>query len=80
MGKYIYESHSGGFYTNKEFLIKVKRYCSQCCDYDEVVGYAKNRLKARWLLRKYIRKHEHYYTKEYIKEFLNDEFPKGVRC
>lgn len=71
MGKYIYESHLGGLYATEESLDFDLLYCDQCGDYDHELGYFESRTKARKALWKL-----NLYSSEYIKEFLDKEFPR----
>ena len=73
MGKYLYESHMGGVYTSDQPLPWDSLYCEMCGDSDWELGFANNRKEARKLLM------EHDYIEEYIRKFLDEEFPKKAR-
>jgi hypothetical protein len=70
MGKYVYESHMGGLYTSEYPLPFDYLYCEQCGDSDWELGYFESRAKVRKMMK------EKDYTNKYIKEFLDENFPK----
>lgn len=74
MGKYIYESHLGGLYTSEHSIPWDELYCEQCGDSDWELGYCTSREEARELL-----KLRDLWADEYIKEFLEKEFPTRRR-
>ena len=73
MGKYLYENHMGGVYTSDHSLPWDSLYCETCGDSDWELGFANNRKEARKLLK------AQDYTEEYIREFLDKEFPKKAK-
>lgn len=71
MGKYIYESHMGGFYTSAEPVPFDSLYCESCGDSDWELGYYENRAEAKECIEAM-----DMYTDAYIKEFLDENFPE----
>lgn len=70
MGKYIYESHTGGLYAREEAMPWEDLYCEPCGDSDWELGYCVDRDDAENTIRL-----RDLYTDEYIKEFLDENFP-----
>ena len=71
MDKYIYESHMGGLYTSEYLLPWDYLYCETCGDSDWEMGLATNREEAKRMIED-----RYMYSDEYIKQFLDDEFPE----
>lgn len=70
-GKYIYESHLGGLYAVEHPIPDEHLYCETCGDYDDLVGYAESKSKARKLLKHYD------FDPKYLREFLKNNFEEG---
>ena len=71
MDKYIYESHMGGLYTSEYLLPCDYLHCETCGDSDLEMGLATNREEAKRIIEG-----SGMYSDEYIKQFLDDEFPE----
>ena len=71
MDKYIYESHMGGLYTSEYLLPCDYLYCETCGDSAWEIGLATNREEAKRMIED-----RDMYSDEYIKQFLDDEFPE----
>ena len=71
MDKYIYESHMGGLYTSEYLLPWDYLYCETCGDSYWEIGLATNREEAKRMIED-----RDMYSDEYIKQFLDDEFPE----
>ena len=51
MGKYLYRGHMGSLFATDELLSFEERYCEQCGDSDDYIGYAKNMQEAWDLIK-----------------------------
>ena len=71
MGKYIYESHMGGLYATELQRPWESLYCETCGDSDWELGYCDNRAEAKERIEA-----RDIFAEEYIKEFLDEEFPE----
>ena len=49
---YLYESHTGDFYTTSYELSENELYCDGCCDYDELLGTFNTEKQLKKLLQK----------------------------
>ena len=72
-GKYVYESHMGWLYTNSKPLPFEWLHCKTCGDTDQLIGYFTSRDEARRALLMH-----GFYSRQYINDFLDEEFPKEV--
>jgi hypothetical protein len=66
--KYIYDSHMGGLYCSEEY--RTDTYCETCGDSDWLIGTASSRPMARKMILEYCED----YRKEYLEEFLRENF------
>lgn len=71
MGKYIYELHMGGLYATELQRPRESLYCETCGDSDWELGYCENRAEAKERIGAM-----DIYTNDYIKEFLDENFPE----
>lgn len=71
MGKYIYELHFGGLHATELKRPWESLYCETCGDSDLELGYCENRAEAKERIEA-----SGIFAEEYIKEFLDAEFPE----
>lgn len=71
---YIYAGHLGSIYTSGEMLDYNDLYCEQCGDSDSLVAEVdtvEDLLDAIYTLKTF-----YYYSNEYIKEFVDENYPE----
>ncbi len=75
---YIYQSHMGGFFTVDSPLSYSECFCEECCDSDNLIGYATTRDEAWDLLKNDTDVNgSGGYDYEYVKNFIEANFEKG---
>ena len=55
-GCWVYESHLGGLYTSTKQIPFDHRYCEDCGDVDEEIGYANTRAELTKMVEEYDRR------------------------
>ena len=71
---YLYESHMGGIYASNYEIDYEDLYCEQCGDSDNYIGYANTKEEAIKLLIPMTDSDYCSWSKEYVKEFVNENF------